>query len=138
MPFDDPVTWSQGATAFKSIFDGLRSAIGMLRDLRTQPEGSSREGELIDAALDKATKATAIAKAEVAQALGYQLCKCEFPPTPMLTVGNTGKGNVSAPVYECTHTLGAWARQQFLRAGMPLGTILLPSKVKSGTAILPI
>ncbi|MGY4409137.1 hypothetical protein ACVWW4_000873 [Bradyrhizobium sp. LB7.1] len=101
MPFDDPQTWSQGAVAFKSIFDGLRSAIGMLRDLRGSGEPSTREGELIDAALDKATKATAIAEAEVAQALGYQLCKCEFPPTPMLTVGSTSRGDKPGTVYEC-------------------------------------
>jgi hypothetical protein len=82
MPIDDPNTWSQGAAAFKGIFDGLRSAIGMLRDLRGSGESSAREGELIDAALDKATKATAIAEAEVAKALGYQLCKCEFPSVP--------------------------------------------------------
>lgn len=84
MPIDDPNTWTQGAAAFKSIFESLRSAIGMLRDLRGSGEASRREGELIDAALDKATKAAAVAEAEVAKALGYQLCKCEFPPTPML------------------------------------------------------
>ncbi|MET3299667.1 hypothetical protein [Bradyrhizobium diazoefficiens] len=100
MPFDDPNTWSQGAAAFKGIFDGLRSAIGMLRDLRRNTDASPREGELIDAALDNATKAAAIAEAEVAKALGYQLCKCEFPPTPMLTVGNTSRGGPAA-VYEC-------------------------------------
>lgn len=101
MPIDDPNTWSQGAAAFKGIFDGLRSAIGMLRDLRDSGDAPSREGELIDAALDKAAKAAAIAEAEVAQALGYQLCKCEFPPVPMLTVGNTGRDGGSRAVYEC-------------------------------------
>lgn len=101
MPIDDPNTWTQGAAAFKSIFEGLRSAIGMLRDLRSSGQTSAREGELIDAALDNATKAAAIAEAEVAQALGYQLCKCEFPPIPMLTVGNTGRAGGSRAVYEC-------------------------------------
>ncbi len=42
---------------------------------------------LIDEALDQADKATKIAEAEVAQALGYALCKCGFSPTPMRTVG---------------------------------------------------
>lgn len=56
---------------------------------------------MIDAALDKASKATAIAEAQVAQALGYQLCKCEFPPTPMLTVGSTGRDDKAATVYQC-------------------------------------
>jgi hypothetical protein len=101
MPIDDPATWSQGALAFKSIFDGLRSAIGMLRDIRGNGAAPEREGELIDAALEKASSATAIAEAEVAKALGFHLCKCEFPPTPMLTVGSTSRGDMSGAVYEC-------------------------------------
>jgi hypothetical protein len=101
MPIDDPGTWSQGALAFKSIFDGLRSAIAMVREARSSPNGGKDEGKLIEAALDKANAATAIAEAEVAQALGYQLCKCEFPPTPMLTVGTTGRGDRATVVYEC-------------------------------------
>jgi hypothetical protein len=92
---DDPAAWSQGAAAFKSIFDGLRSAIGMLHDLRGKSESTQKEGELIDAALDKASKATAIAEAEFAKALGYELCKCEFPPVPMLTVGHISNAHAA-------------------------------------------
>ena len=66
---DDPQAWSQGASAFKTIFDGLR---------------------------------TAIAQAEVAKALGYQLCKCDFPPPLMLTVGTHSlRGGKAGAVYEC-------------------------------------
>lgn len=106
MPIDDPNTWAHGAAAFKSIFDGLRSAIGMLRDLRGSGGTPARESELIDAALDKAEKATAIAEAEVAKALGYQLCKCEFPPIPMRTIGHISnalakQNGIQGPVYEC-------------------------------------
>jgi hypothetical protein len=91
---DDPQAWSQGAAAFKSIFDGLRT--------RSDSQPSQKEGELIDAALDKANKATAIAEAEVAKALGFELCKCEFPPVPMLTVGtHSGRAGKNGAVYEC-------------------------------------
>jgi hypothetical protein len=90
-----------GCSRFKSIFDGLRSAIAMVREARGSPNGGQDEGKLIDAAPDKASAATAIAEAEVAHALGYQLCKCEFPPTAMLTVGSTGRGDKSGAVYEC-------------------------------------
>jgi hypothetical protein len=104
MPLDDPNTWSQGALAFKSIFDGLRSAISMVREARGSIEGKE-ESKLIDAALDKASIATAIAEAEVAKALGFELCKCQFPPTPMLTVGwlsmPVGKRAGGDPVFEC-------------------------------------
>jgi hypothetical protein len=99
---DDPQAWSQGASAFKAIFDGLRTAIAMVRDLRGTQAGAGNEAALIDAALDKADKATAIAQAEVAKALGYQLCKCEFPPTAMLTVGtHSGRAGKAGAVYEC-------------------------------------
>jgi hypothetical protein len=103
MQFDDLVARSEGAAAFKSIFDGLRSAIAMLRDLRDSPPPNQKEGELINAALDKATRATAIAEAEVANALGFELCKCEFPPIPMLFVGHidNASAGVRGPVYEC-------------------------------------
>jgi hypothetical protein len=100
---DDPQTYVQGANAFKAIFDGLRSAITMLRDLRGTPGGSDKETALIDAALDKADQATAVAQAELAKALGFQLCKCEFPPTPMLTVGTHlfRHKDLRGAVYEC-------------------------------------
>jgi len=96
---------ASAATAFKTIFDGLRSAISMVRDIRNAPGTTNeKEAELIDAALDKAAKATSIAEAEVAKALGYELCKCEFPPTPMLTVGSFTHpilSNQGRPVFEC-------------------------------------
>jgi hypothetical protein len=115
MPLDDPGTWSQGALAFKSIFDGLRSAISMLRELRGGENHGNEESKLIDAALDKASTATAIAEAEVAKALGFELCKCQFPPTPMLTVGHIDNGTAKmfGPVFECPkcgfNTARMWA-----------------------------
>jgi hypothetical protein len=116
MPLDDPATWSQGALAFKSIFDGLRSAISMVREARGG-QGDGKETILIEAALEKANAATAIAEAEVAKALGFELCKCQFPPTPMLTVGSrTPHGpdrQKVVPVYECPkcgfNTAGGWS-----------------------------
>jgi hypothetical protein len=87
MPIDDPATWSQGALAFKSIFDGLRSAISMVREARgsRDTDQGKAETKLIAAALEKPSTATVIAEAEVAKALGYELCKCQFPPIPILT-----------------------------------------------------
>ena len=102
---DDPQVYAQGANAFKAIFDSLRSAIGMVRELRGKPDGGSeKEKALIDAALDTADQSTAIAQAQVAKALGYELCKCEFPPTAMLTVGtHNGRSGPEegGAVYEC-------------------------------------
>jgi hypothetical protein len=107
MPIDDPSTWLQGAGAVKAAFDSLRSAISLVKDVRSLDGGSEQQQKAIDSALATAATNTAIAEAQLAQALGYELCKCEFPPTPMKTVGYFGLSAGSAgrragdPVYEC-------------------------------------
>lgn len=73
MPIDDPNAWVHGAQAFKTIFDGLRSAIGLVKELRASGENSDAQTRLVDEALDKANEAAKIAEAQVAQALGYEL-----------------------------------------------------------------
>jgi lipopolysaccharide biosynthesis regulator YciM len=116
MPIDDPHTWSQAAEAFKGIFDGLRSAISLVREVQGASPANDQQEKLISAALTKAEDASKIAEAEIAKALGYELCKCEFPPTPMLTVGFRevyGKEGQSQSVYECPKcgflTSGMWS-----------------------------
>jgi hypothetical protein len=90
MPFDDPASWMTGANALKTALDSIRSAIGMVKDVRSLGGGSEQQQNAIDAALTVASSSTAIAEAELAKAFGYELCKCEFPPTPMRTVGYFG------------------------------------------------
>src|SRR5258708_14115495 len=49
-------------------------------------QGSAAETTAtITAALATAESSSRIAEAEVVKALGYELCKCQFPPTPNLT-----------------------------------------------------
>ena len=126
MSLDDPSAWAQGATAFKAIFDGLRSAIGMVRDLRgSNDAGSAAQHQLIDEALEQASRAARVAEAQVAQALGYELCRCEFPPIPMRTVGHIDQPGIKrrGPVYECPkcgyNDAGPW---QYLRIATPRPT----------------
>jgi hypothetical protein len=118
MPIDDPATWSQGALAFKTIFDGLRSAISMVREARGKSgdaDHGKEETKLIEAALEKASIATAVAEAEVAKGLGFELCKCQFPPIPMLTVGHIDNpdAKMRGAVYECPkcgfNSAGPWS-----------------------------
>jgi hypothetical protein len=93
-----------GISAMKTTFDALRSAIGSVKetkDLLPKDEKSAT----IAAALDAAEASSKIAEAEVAKALGFELCNCEFPPTAMLTVGffdrPVAKRNPGDPVHEC-------------------------------------
>lgn len=126
MSFDDPNAWAQGATAFKAIFDGLRSAIGMISELRASNQsGSTAQLQFVDQALEKASRAAQIAEAQVAQALGYELCKCEFPPVPMRTVGHIDQPGIKrrGPVCECrsvdTTTRGLGNTTELRRLDLP-------------------
>ena len=92
----------------------FRSAIGLYRDVRPGTE-NPEQAKAITTALDKAENAAKVAEAEIAKALGYELCKCEFPLTAMLTVGyTTDRGDrKGGPVFECQkcgyETSGGWA-----------------------------
>ena len=97
----DPLTIAGAAAAFKSTFDALRSAMGLLKDAKELlPPGDQRQ-QAITQALATAESSSKIAEAEIAKALGYELCKCEFPPTIMLTVGEHLGRPKTGPVYEC-------------------------------------
>ena len=110
-----------GMTAFKAGVETLRAAIGIVKDVRDALPSSGDKDRIGDA-LDEAMQKMAEGEATVASALGYTLCRCAFPPTPMLTVGhipirslngidkgqalsrhsNTGGGMTgSIPVHEC-------------------------------------
>jgi len=118
MPIDDLNTWLHGAAALKAGFDAFRSAIAGLKEIRSLGGGTPDQNKVIDEALDHANRTAAIAEAEVAKALGYELCKCEFPPTIMVTVGykNERGRSGAGPVFECPkcgyHTAGPWDYQR--------------------------
>jgi hypothetical protein len=103
MPIDDPNTWAQGAAALKSTFDALRGVFGVVKDVREL--AGPEQAKAITAALDQAEAAAKVAEAEIAKALGYQLCKCQFPPVVMLTVGYVSmkfaRYQEGDPVCEC-------------------------------------
>src|SRR4051812_45923905 len=100
----DPLTIASGISTAKTAFDTLRAAIGLLNDTKNLLPKDEKTAT-ITAALATAESSSRIAEAEVAKALGYELCKCQFPPTPMLTVGYfdrpVAKRQAGDPVYEC-------------------------------------
>jgi hypothetical protein len=100
----DPLIIASAAGALKTTFDAVRSAIGMLKDAKELLPTGDQRGAAISQALVTAESSSKIAEAEIAKALGYELCKCEFPPTPMLTVGyhTRSQGHrPGGPVFEC-------------------------------------
>ncbi len=77
------------AEAMGSVKIGLSlfgQAIGLAKQTKDLlPE--SQDKEAIARSLDEADKAAKMAEAQIAQALGYELCKCTFPPQIMLSNG---------------------------------------------------
>jgi hypothetical protein len=51
----DPGTFVSGAGALKAVFDSVRSAIGMLKDVRSLGGGSEQQQQAIDNALATAS-----------------------------------------------------------------------------------
>src|SRR5262245_35377437 len=102
MLMPDPVTIVSGISAVKATFDALRTAIGLVKDTKELLPKDEKTAA-ITAALVTAESSARIAEAEVAKALGYELCKCELPPTPMLTVGSidNAAAKMRGPVFEC-------------------------------------
>jgi hypothetical protein len=125
MNIDDPSAWAQAAGAFKAMFDGLRSAIAMIKEVRATGGESEAQQQFVDDALEKASQAAKIAEAEVAKALGYELCRCEFPPIPVRTVGRIDQPRIkrAGPVYECPNCgyndSGGWAYSRIAPPWVP-------------------
>jgi hypothetical protein len=106
----DITSLTEGLALFKSGMDGLRAAIGVARDIRGAiPEGQRNE---INRALEQSERQLQIAEAQIAMGLGYTLCECEFPPTPMLTVGWIERGKEQAgppmPAMRCHRQRWGW------------------------------
>jgi hypothetical protein len=95
----------QATAAGKNAVETLRSLWQLLKEVRSgEKKPTAEEEEVIEQALGEADRAAKVAEAEIAKALGYTLCRCQFPPIVMLTVGQRfvyGRQDVS-PVHECS------------------------------------
>jgi hypothetical protein len=73
MDYTDVTGW---VTASKGALDLLKSAFSLL------PKGAERDR--IGVSIKQAEEAIRASDAKLAKDLGYRLCRCTFPPTPML------------------------------------------------------
>ena len=111
----DLSSFADAFTAVKTAFELWRTAIGAARDtVDLLPD--AEEKQAAGRALEEAVAASKTAEAQLAQALGYELCRCQFPPTPMLQIGFRmlrGPACNVEQIYECPickqNTAGAWA-----------------------------
>lgn len=66
-----------------SFFSASNGALNLFKQMREMlPEGD--EADKIQKEIVKAEEALKASRAELAKALGYRLCRCDFPPEPML------------------------------------------------------
>ena len=84
----------------QSISAGIglfRSLLGSVKDLKEiLPKGPQKEQ--FEITLANAERQTALIESQLALLLGYKLCKCEFPPHPMLKSGTIdGTKNFRCP-----------------------------------------
>ncbi len=115
MDYADPKQWTVVAEALKTSIGAIGSAYDLVKKFRSSSAPTAQEEKVIDQALVTADTAAQIAHVEIAKALGYELCRCQFPPTAMLAVGQTRPMRMekAQPVYECAkcgyNTAGPWA-----------------------------
>lgn len=76
---------SAGA-AVRSGFEVLKTALSIAKDAKELLPNGDQKNQ-VGEALESATRMLGEAEAALADALGHQLCRCQFPPTPMLKVG---------------------------------------------------
>lgn len=77
------------SAAMNSVKVGLSmfsEALGLVKKTQDLLPDSA-EKDAIDKSLEEAGKASKLAEAQIAQALGYKLCQCTFPPQVMLSIG---------------------------------------------------
>ena len=73
-------------TMVKTGIDMVIAAIKALKEAKDLlPE--SPDKATVTEALERAERELKIAEAQIAEGLGYELCKCEFPPHIMLFTG---------------------------------------------------
>jgi hypothetical protein len=76
-----------------SAYEALKSGLGLFKDAISIAKGakdllpSGKEKDTVEKSLEAAERATQLAEAQMAHALGYHLCQCTFPPQIMLSRG---------------------------------------------------
>jgi hypothetical protein len=90
-------------SAMESVRVGISlfsDAIGLVNKTKDALPDSP-DKQIIEKSLIEAEKAVGLAEAQIAQALGYTLCQCTFPPQIMLSTGYTVRNYHQIEGFEC-------------------------------------
>jgi hypothetical protein len=111
----DENSFVSGLSDLKNVFDALRSMLGTIKDAKDILPDSEQK-QAIELSIEASEKQLLIAEAQIADSLGYELCRCIFPPVIMLKVGyreDQRNDMALVDVYECPkckqNTAGPWA-----------------------------
>lgn len=108
----DPMMVKTAADGIRSALDMFKTAVGLAKDAKELlPNDTSKKA--VEQSLDRAEMAAKLAEAQIAQALGYHLCQCTFPPQIMLSVGRHSSGT---EVFKCSHCSKQEPTERTLRA----------------------
>ena len=101
-------------SAIESIKNALSlfvTAIQLAREAKKGlPEGPEKKA--VEQSLEAAERSSKLAEAQIADALGYLLCKCTFPPQVMLKTGYSREHGEHYQCPACGHT---WPPQGGIR-----------------------
>ena len=75
-----------GFEVIPDVFKGIMAIIALLKQAKDLLPDSS-EKRAVEQSLEEAERKSKLVEAQIADALGYQLCKCTFPPQIMLSIG---------------------------------------------------
>ncbi len=71
------------AAEWTAYLAAAKTALDLFKSIRAElPKGA--KADQAQAEIEKAEQALALSEAELAKALGFRLCRCEFPPPIML------------------------------------------------------
>ena len=79
----------------KAGFDAVKAAVDTFKSIREMFRSDPAKYEAASVAVDNAEREVKFAEAQLAQALGYKLCRSHFPPKPMLLDPNISKKSTS-------------------------------------------
>lgn len=82
----DPASAALAVEALRTGISMLRDALGLVKDVKDALPSSDKK-QALDRGLEQAERQLLLAEAQIAQALGYHLCQCTFPPQIMLSKG---------------------------------------------------
>jgi hypothetical protein len=86
----DRVTVTSALAGIKSGMDTIRSVLELFKGVKDALPDSTRM--TITESLERADREIKLGEIQIAQALGYRLCHCTFPPQIMLGVGLNARG----------------------------------------------